>query len=422
MSATRAAPAPAATRAAHGWPIVFGLMFVCTWCGNQFSPLLLMYEQRQHYSAETVNAFLGVYVLGLAPSLLLSGALSDRHGRRPVMFTAVLTALAASTCLAFGATGPLAICLGRLLSGVTVGAATSVGTSWLKELSQPPHDTAADPGAGARRASLSFALGSATGALVAGVIAQWGPWAEQLPFVVHLAVTLPFLWLVRRAPETSRGGVGGPLWRQLRIPSAGHKRFTHVILLSAPWLFAAAALAYGYLPVLLSGATGHLGLAYATLLTVVTLGTAALVQPWAKRLDSTEGARGLVVALALITAGIALATWADAASSPALGVVTGLVLGAGIGVGLVSGILEVQRIATGRDLAGLTGVFYALAYAGFLTPTAMAALTPPLTTPFLLLVLVGLAVLCGLGVLVSYRRHLPAAPVGPPVMAVAARD
>ena len=180
------------------WLTVYGLIVVSTWCGNQFSPLLLLYKQRQHYSALTVNMFLGVYVLGLAPALLIAGALSDRYGRRRVMLAGVWCTLAAGLCLAFGSYGPYAIYVGRLLSGMAVGTAMSVATSWLKELSQAPYDAGADVGSGARRASLAFTTGSGVGALVAGVIAQWGPWAEQLPFIVQLAVlfSTSFLMLV----------------------------------------------------------------------------------------------------------------------------------------------------------------------------------------------------------------------------------
>jgi len=405
---------PAVVVAAAGagrraWLTVFGVMVACTWCGNQFSPLLLLYRQRQHYGAVSVDAFLGVYVLGRHPALLASGALSDRYGRRPVMTGGVVTALAASTCLAFGQTGPVAICLGRLLAGVTVGIATSVGTSWLKELSQPPYDTGADTGSGARRASLGFATGSGLGALVAGTIAQWGPAPEQLPFLVHLAITIPFLWLVRTAPETSTSGAaGGTVRSRLRVPAAGHKRFTHVVLVVAPWLFASAAIAYGYVPVLLAPRTGRFGIGYATLLTVLTLGVVALVQPWAKRIDSVEGARGLATSMVFIVAGTAMAAITVRLGSPALGMATAIVFGVGLGIGMVSGILEVQRIAGPTDLAGLTGVFYAAAYAGFVTPTALAALAPVIPTPIQFLGLTAIAIVCGLTVLRSYRRHLPA--------------
>lgn len=408
---TRAVTRAQPTRPKPPWRIVFALMFFCSWCGNQFSPLLLMYKDVQHYSELTVNMFLGVYVLGLAPALLVAGPLSDRHGRRPLMFAAVITAVLASASLALGVFGPAPIYVGRLLSGITVGIAMAVGTSWMKELSSPRFEPGVDAAAGARRSSLAFTLGSATGALVAGGIAQFTALGEELPFAVHILVTIPFAWLVLRAPETvTAGGERGPLLAQLRIPAAGHKRFRRVVIVAAPWIFAAAALAYGYLPVLLAKQTGEWGLGYATLLTVVALGVASLVQPIAKRVHSVSSARGLVVALAVIGVGLVVLTGAVAWGSLWLGGVSSVVLGAGMGVALVSGLLEVQRIASPRDLAGLTGMFYAVAYAGFLVPTIMAALTPPLSTIGLFIALVVLAALSAGLLLASYTKHLSHPP------------
>ncbi|GIT81616.1 MFS transporter [Leifsonia sp. LS1] len=406
MRETRDVRAARSSRAP--WRLVFAVMFVCSWCGNQFSPLLLMYKDVQHYSELTVNMFLGVYVLGLAPALLIAGALSDRHGRRPLMFAGVLSAMLASGALALGELGPVPIYVGRLLSGITVGIAMAVGTSWMKEVSSPRFEPGVDRAAGARRASLAFTLGSAAGALVAGGIAQFTVFGEELPFVVHIALTLPLAWAVLRIPETATsGGERGPLLAQLRIPAAGHKRFRRVVLVAAPWIFAAAALAYGYLPVLLGDRTGEWGLGYATVLTVVALGVASLVQPIAKRLHSVSSARGLVAALITIGAGLVILTGAVVTRSLLLGLLAAVVLGAGMGIALVSGLLEVQSIATPRDLAGLTGMFYAVAYAGFLVPTIMAALTPPLSTIGLFLALIALAALSSLALLASYSKHLP---------------
>lgn len=392
----------------RAWKGAFGALFVCSWAGNQFSPLLLLYKDLDGYTAVMVNGFLGVYVLGLVPALLLAGALSDRHGRRPVMFAGTLFALATSTVLALGVLGPVPIFLGRLLAGVTVGTAMAVGTSWLKELSQAPFDSTADPGAGARRASMAFALGSGLGAAVAGVLAQWGPWPEVLPYLLHLVVTVPFVFFVRRIPETStRGGLGGPLRKQVRVPAAAHRRFRRVVVVTAPWIFGVAALAYGYTPVLLQQQTRGFGVAYATCLTVVALSVAALVQPAAKRLDSVDSARGLVVALAVLTASVVCVGVTTIMGSLWLGVVSAAVAGVGIGIGLSSGLLEVQRIADPHELAGLTGVFYAIAYIGFLAPTVMSFVIPPFTPFDLFAGLVGLGLLCTATVLVNYRKHLP---------------
>lgn len=101
---------------------------------------------------------------------------------------------------------------------------------------------------------------------------------------------------------------------------------------------------------------------------------------------------------------------ADQTQSWVLGILAAAVSGSGMGVGMVSGVLEVQRIAGPADLAGLTGVFYAIAYSGFLLPTVLAALAghggPPV--PLLLVAITAMAAACGWVVLRSYRRHLPA--------------
>ncbi|MDR6171231.1 MFS transporter [Curtobacterium sp. SORGH_AS_0776] len=391
------------------WVAVWGAVFVCSWGGNQFSPLLLMYEERAHYSSLLVNVFLGVYVLGLAPALLVAGSLSDRHGRRPLMLAGIVSAVVGSGLLAFGPLGAGFLMAGRLFSGVTVGIAMAVGNSWVKELSQGRFDPSADAGSGARRASLAFTLGSASGALVAGLIAQWGPIPEVLPFLVHICVAVPFAVIVWRTPETSRsGGLPGPWWKQLAVPSAGHRRFTRVVLVAAPWIFGSAAIGYGYLPTKLAGATGTWGLVFATAATVVALGVSSAVQPLAGRVTSLLSARGLLTAVALMTAGIAVVVVAVQLQSVAIGLVANVVIGLGIGLALVSSLLEVQRIAGARDLAGLTGVFYAAAYAGFLAPAVIAAVANVVAVPTILWVVVGLGVLSWVAILVSSRKHIPA--------------
>ncbi len=98
-----------------------------------------------------------------------------------------------------------------------------------------------------------------------------------------------------------------------------------------------------------------MGLAYATALSVIALGSGALVQPVAKRIDSTSSARGIGISLGTLIVGILLMAFAVETNSVVAGLVVSTVLGAGFGIGLVSGLLEVQRIAPPADLAKLTG-------------------------------------------------------------------
>ncbi|MFD0542461.1 MFS transporter [Streptomyces mexicanus] len=131
----------------------------------------------------------------------------------------------ASLVLGFGASGAWAIYTGRLITGVAVGIAMSVGSSWVKELS-----AGADTGLAARRAALCQTAGFALGAGVAGALAQWGPWPMVTPYVVHLLIAAAVPAVLLRVPETRAAGAparaGGccRVWRTICVcpgPRAG---------------------------------------------------------------------------------------------------------------------------------------------------------------------------------------------------------
>jgi hypothetical protein len=398
---------PVSRPSPRSWWIVAAALFCCGWGGNQFTPLLLLYRRLDGYSAAMVDAFLGCYVLGLIPGLLIGGPLSDVRGRKPVMLAGLGLSALGSGVLALGGLGAAPLFVGRVLVGIAIGIAMAVGSSWVKELSTAPFDPTADAGAGARRASLWLTIGLGLGAGVAGVLAQWGPWPTALPYLVHVLVTLPVLVLLPRVPESRSRQQGLRLVDTLRVPSASHRRFLRVIAPTAPWIFGSAGIAYAVTPQLMAGRTGTWGLAYATLLTVVTLGAGTLVQPFAKRLDSTATARAILVSLCLLAVGMAVAALAAQTRDPWLGVVLAALLGGAYGVAVVSCLQEIQRIARPDELAGLTGVYYALSYLGFLLPSVLAVLSGVLSYPVMLLGLTALA-LVSLGLVASAStKHLP---------------
>ncbi|BBA97189.1 putative multidrug resistance transporter [Actinacidiphila reveromycinica] len=396
-----------------GWRQAAAGLVACGWGGNQFTPLLLMYRRTDGYSTVTVDALLGAYVVGLIPGLLIGGPLSDRLGRRPLMIAGTAVSLLASAVLAAGSLGLVPLVAGRLLTGAAVGIAMAVGSSWVKELSQGPHDPGADPGAGARRSSLALTAGFGIGPGVAGALAQWGPWPTALPYLVHVAVGAVLLAVMLRAPETrQRTGAPGGLLADLKVPAAGHRRFLRVVLPLAPWVFGSAGIAYAVTPQLVDARVGHWGLAYATALTVLTLGTGALVQPFAKRLGARSTVLAMSAAMVLMALGMAVCALDAGTRSPWLAPVGALVLGAGYGIAIVSGLVEIQRIARPDDLAGLTGVYYAAAYAGFLLPTVLAAASSVVGYPAMLLALAVLAVGC-LAVILANSRTGPGEPAAP---------
>ncbi|MEV0629223.1 MFS transporter [Nonomuraea wenchangensis] len=399
------------------WRAVALAMFACGWGGNQFTPLLLMYRRLGGYSALSVDAFLGAYVVGLVPGLLLAGPVSDRRGRRPVLVAGTAASAVASLVLCFGGGSAWPIYVGRLLTGVAVGIAMAVGTSWVKELS-----SGADRALPARRASLCQTAGFALGAGVAGALAQWGPWPMVTPYAVHVLLTAAVPVLLLRVPETRpplpgavspRRGLLRALLADLRVPAPARRRFRLVVLPMAPWVFGSAGLAYAVMPQLVGFRVGDWGLAYATGLTVLTLGMGLAVQPVAKKLHATaRTGRAPVAAMTAMLAGTALCAANAVLLSAWLAAAAAAVLGAAYGIAVVSGLLEIQRMAGPDDLAGLTGVYYTLAYAGFLLPALLASLSAWLSYPVMLTAVAGAALLCLALVATGARVTAPAGTRG----------
>ncbi|HEX3589986.1 MAG TPA: MFS transporter [Pseudonocardiaceae bacterium] len=384
-------------------------MFCMGWGGNQFTPLLIVYRDRAGYSEVGVDVFLGAYVVGLIPGLLIASALSDRFGRKPVLLAGLVASIIGSAVLAAGQVGGAGwIIAGRLLCGVGVGIAMAVGTAWVSELSTPDFDPAAGSGAGARRASIALTLGLGIGPGCAGLLAQWAPLPLVLPYVVQVALAIPalvLLWSQGVETRFDRGAVG--LWRRLRVPAAGHGRFRWVVLPMAPWIFGSAGVAYAIVPQLVDARVGRWALLFTTVLTVATLGTGVAVQPIAKRLDDRSTARAVFWSMVLMSCGIVAAAVTAGTRSPWLAAPVALLLGAAYGIAVVSGLLEIQRIAAPDELAGLTGVYYALAYVGFLLPATLAALATWLPYPVMLAVLAFVAIGCTGTIRTAWSRHLP---------------
>jgi MFS family permease len=358
------------------WLLVAPATALLAWGGNHFTPLLLMYRQVDGYSSLEVDLFLAFYILGLAPGFLIGGPLADRGGRKRVMMAGIVLSAIGSGVLAAGASSPYWLCAGRLIVGVSVAVAMVAGTAWIEELSRDPYESGAAT-SGARRASLALTAGFGIGAGISGALAQWAPAPTVLPYVVQIALLLaaavPLIW----APETRSAPNQGHrvgLLADLRVPRASRGRFLRVILPTAPWAFGALAIAYVVTPALVGSRVGSDRVAFATLLTVVALGTGALVQPLVARIAEITGGRQLVLGLGLTFLGVALCAVEAAVLSPELAVVIAIVMGLGYGISIVSGLIEVQRMAGPDDLAGLTGIYCSLTYVGFLLPVLLASL------------------------------------------------
>jgi len=374
---------------------VGGLLFAAGWGANHFAPLLLLYQRQFGLSNLATAAIFGAYAVGLIPSFLVGGPLADRFGRRRVAVPAVVASMFGSLTLMLGARYPAALSFGRVLVGLSAGAAFTAATAWVRDLSSNE-----PAGTGARRAASCLSAGFALGPLVSGAIAQWGPAPALLPYVIHLILTIPILGAASLAPEIADDGGRVRTAPIAWLRPSTDVRFWKLTAPAAPWVFASATIAFVTLPALVHSGVPGAPIAYAGLVTAITLVTGIAAQPAARWLDRRTRF-GLPAGLACCVVGCLVGAVAVGHRSPWLALFDALILGAAYGILVATGLTDVERLARPEERARLASSFYCLAYSGIGAPYLMAALARHSSSVTALLAAGGLAAATGLYLLTT---------------------
>jgi len=375
--------------ATSGWRRVAFLLFVIGWGANHFGALLLVYRARLHLDAAAPQLIFGVYALGLAPALLLSGPLSDRYGRRAIVIPSAILGLAASALLGAAGEHFELLLLGRFLYGIGCGGVMNSGAVWVLELSGD-----AAGGNGARRATIALSAGFGFGPLISGVLAQYAPYPTVLPYVAHVVALALAIVVVLAAPGGRATSSTPRALLSIGLDRTNARRFVHAVLWMAPFVFAFPVIAFAALPAMLGpDSLGRAPIAFIGVLGAITLAAGVLAQPVTRRFDPTTSARlGLVIG----AAGCAIGAIIIFTHASALLLVDAAVLGAGYGICMTSGLRNVEVLASPETRGAITGLYYVLTYIGFAVPYLLALVTrsvSPTTTLVALGVLAFIAAL-----------------------------
>lgn len=341
-------------------------MFVIAFGANTFAPMLLTYRLETGMSESVVTFLLAAYILGLIPALLIGGRMSDRIGRRALMRPAlVISAISSLIILAGGYLSPLLLGLGRFISGIAVGFVMASGAAWLREISDAPVAVSA------RRATLASTAGFAGGPLVAGLLAEFAPYPIVLPWLFHSVGTVLIAFLVWTLPEVPVAGVvKGPFIPAMALSS----RFLWSVAAWAPWVFGCASTSFAIIVSMTNHHFTH-KIAFAGLVAAATMAVGMLVQSVVPLLG-----RGFVppavVGMGFAFLGMVFGYLIARTDEPLWIPFAVLSLGCAYGIMMVSGLREVQTMATPNDLGGLIGIFYSMTYLGFFVPFVVSLFAP----------------------------------------------
>jgi hypothetical protein len=229
-----------------------------------------------------------------------------------------------------------------------------------------------------------------------------------LPYVIHLMLTIPILGAASRAPEIARDEGRVPTAPMAWLRPSTDVRFWKLTAPAAPWVFASATIAFVTLPSLVGSGVPAAPIAYAGLVTAITLATGIAAQPAARWLDRRTRF-GLPAGLACCVVGCLIGAVAVGLRSPLLALFDALMLGAGYGILVATGLTNVERLARPQERARLASGFYCLAYSGIGAPYVIAALASHASNVTALLAAGGLAAATGLYLLTTsplQERHV----------------
>ncbi|MFD5877025.1 MFS transporter [Streptomyces sp. NPDC060322] len=319
------------------WPVT--AVFVLS---NAATPLYVLWQRDIGFSKGTLTVVFAFYIVGLIGSLLVSGVVSDRIGRKPVLLPALGLALAA--CLIFAtATTVVALIAARLFTGIAVGAIVSAGMAAVSDVAGPERKRIA-----ALLASCAMVFGAGLGPLLAGVLSETAPAPTVTVFVVEAVLLATAALAVLRMPVRRPQARAKGAWvRVPGVPSGKGRQLALGIAVFAPGITATSfVLSLG--PSLLSGLLGTTSRivagAMAFAMFLAATGVQFAVQRLRRRTILTAGA--VSTTLSMITLIIAVHT-----STVAALVVSALLAGAGQGMGQLGGLSLLNSTVPPQRLA-----------------------------------------------------------------------
>jgi MFS family permease len=314
------------------------------------TPLYAVYQHEWGFSPITTTVVFGIYALAVLAALLTVGSLSDHIGRRPVLLTAI--AMQAVTMLVLTTAGGVGeLLLARVIQGLSTGAAVGAVGAGMLDL---------DKAKGTIANAVAPMTGTATGALVSGLLVQYLPAPTHLVYLAILAVFVLQGVGVALMPETSapKPGALASLRPRFGVPRAARGP----LLVAAPVLVAVWALAglYGsVVPAVVRQVVGSDSLLLGGLALFALAGSGAVT---VLLLRNAAPRRVMLFGTVALIVGVGVTLLAVDRSSAAWFFVGTVVAGAGFGGGFQGAIRTVVPLAAPHERSGLLSTLYVLSY------------------------------------------------------------
>lgn len=334
------------------------------------SPLYPAYQGIFAISDLTMTLIYATFALVSAPALLVFGPASDALGARSVLRAGIAIAAVGSACFAF-AHGPVWLVIGRAAQGLALGAATGAAGALISERVHPRGRVR-----GGVLASTAFVAGTAAGPIAGGVLAQYAPAPQVLPYLLHLAL-LGVAW--RRVSALAAPAAPVRRWVPTRPEIPRGMRMLFATAAATGFLaWTVAGLFLAIIPTLLTRSAQAEPAVIGSILGLVLI-CSVLTQPFV----TVFGARYAQLAgLGALLAGLGLLAM-SAGGSTSITLIAAAMAGAGHGFAYGGAAAVIDAAAPTAKRGAITGALYLAFYLGAGCPAVavgLVTLAHPLAT------------------------------------------
>ncbi len=361
------------TRPVQRWAfgMLLALVAVSLGVSGAPAPLYALYAQEWGFAPLTTTIVFAVYAVAALAAVLVTGSISDRYGRRPVLMVAALLILA-GLGLFMAADSVVWLLAARILHGLGVGAVVVVASAALLDLRPDEGDRTG------RITGVVFNSGIAVVLVAVSLIVDRGPAPTVLPYAILAGIVAVLLLglLVMREPHTEERAVRLHVARP-RVPReiAAHFRFSALGVM-ASWSVLGVLLSL--YPRIASEAIGATSVLFGGAVVAASAAASALSQAvgarWPARTSAIVGDFGTAASLVLCVPAVA---WGHAWGIAAASTLVGLFFGLAFGVSLRHLTQHVPSAHRGEVMSA----FYVLAYSAMAVPTVLAGWAATIWTP-----------------------------------------
>ncbi|KQY60796.1 MFS transporter [Aeromicrobium sp. Root495] len=344
------------------YPVLLAILVVGLGTSGAPAPLYGIYAAEWGFAPLTTTIVFAVYAAAALVAVLVTGSISDRYGRRPVLLTAVGLILVGLVVFMTAQDVEMLI-IARGLHGFGVGATVVAATAALLDLRPDEGEKTG------RRTGVAFNVGIAVAILGTAFIADLGPDPLVTPYAILAALSAVLFLALLAMRETHSDHRAATLHvARPHVPASirHHFRFSALGVM-ASWSVLGVFLSL--YPSIASRAVHADHVLFGGTVVALSAGSAAIIQVFASRWPAKPAAIvgdiGTAVTLLLAIPAVDSGNgWLIAIDSAVMGLFFGLAFG--------SSLRHLTQHIPAEHRGEVMSAFYVLAYGAMAVPTLVA--------------------------------------------------